>query len=295
MIRYVRVPRRPPAGSLLSRCYEQIRTDFGLLAEPLLLHAPAPELLAGAWCALRETLVADGVVPRAEKEAIALAVSRANQCPYCVDAHSIMLAAAGSDSAVESSRVSHLTHWALTGEQEQPLGLSPEESAEIRGTALCFQYINPMVTIFLGETPLPLRLGWLRKPMIRVSARYLAKNFAKAKAPGRSAELLPNAELSQRLEWAQPSSHVATALAQWTCAILEVAGKVHDALSGLDGVPDGSDAALDLARETLGDPHRIGAAAVNRFRAEHPEDQNLVAVLAWASLVRALERTPPIA
>lgn len=42
----------------------------------------------------RETLVA-GRVDRAVKEAVAVAVSKTNRCPYCVEAHATMLTAAG--------------------------------------------------------------------------------------------------------------------------------------------------------------------------------------------------------
>ena len=36
---------------------------------------------------LRETLLAAGLVPRAAKEAVAVAVSLGNACPYCVQVH----------------------------------------------------------------------------------------------------------------------------------------------------------------------------------------------------------------
>jgi hypothetical protein len=55
--RYVQpVPARAATG-LVARVYKQIKTDFGVLAEPLTVHSAAPELLAGAWIGCRETLV----------------------------------------------------------------------------------------------------------------------------------------------------------------------------------------------------------------------------------------------
>ena len=37
-----------------------------------------------------------GSIPREEKEAIAACISQLNRCPYCVDAHTIMLRATGN-------------------------------------------------------------------------------------------------------------------------------------------------------------------------------------------------------
>jgi hypothetical protein len=39
--------------------------EFGTHAEPMTLHSPEPELLAGAWSLCREHLVAAGRVERA--------------------------------------------------------------------------------------------------------------------------------------------------------------------------------------------------------------------------------------
>ena len=69
--------------------------------EPFTLHSPIPKLLAGAWMAARESELA-GNVRRDIKEAVAAAVSKINQCPYCVDAHSIMLRAAGKHKTAKA-------------------------------------------------------------------------------------------------------------------------------------------------------------------------------------------------
>ena len=79
-----------PEYTLLAQSYHQIKRDFGALVEPFTLHAPAPRLLAGIWMATRETELV-GIVRREIKEAVAATVSRLNQCPYCVDAHTMML------------------------------------------------------------------------------------------------------------------------------------------------------------------------------------------------------------
>lgn len=63
--------------------------DFGMVPPPLSIHKYDRDLFAASWACLRETLVV-GRVPRYFKEAVASGASEANQCPYCVGAHSMM-------------------------------------------------------------------------------------------------------------------------------------------------------------------------------------------------------------
>ncbi|HEY0697362.1 MAG TPA: carboxymuconolactone decarboxylase family protein, partial [Micromonospora sp.] len=106
-IRYVSAVRRGRATGLVARVYKQMEVDFGVLAPPVALHAPAPETIAAAWMLLRETLIVPGVAPRAAKEAVATAVSLGNACPYCATIHNNALATLGSvgaDAAVYDDR-----------------------------------------------------------------------------------------------------------------------------------------------------------------------------------------------
>src|SRR3972149_3042849 len=93
-IKYIHPVKPGSAQGLVADVYVQVKRDFGRIAEPFLMHSPLPQLLAGAWMVCRETELV-GNVPREVKEAVAAAVSQLNQCPYCVDAHTIMLDAAG--------------------------------------------------------------------------------------------------------------------------------------------------------------------------------------------------------
>ena len=43
-----------------------------------------------------------GIVPRSYKEAVAVAVSALNSCPYCIDAHLIMLYALGEKGVADA-------------------------------------------------------------------------------------------------------------------------------------------------------------------------------------------------
>ena len=74
------------AEGLVERVFLQIKKESGVFVAPFTLHSPSPELLAGAWSLCRESLLVV-TVRRDAKEAEAAAVSRINQCPYCVDAH----------------------------------------------------------------------------------------------------------------------------------------------------------------------------------------------------------------
>jgi AhpD family alkylhydroperoxidase len=82
--------------------YQQMQTDF-LPVPPLTLHSPVPQLMAGAWSIIRETLYT-GQVDRALKEAVAATVSKTNACPYCVDVHTSMLHATAEHDAADAIR-----------------------------------------------------------------------------------------------------------------------------------------------------------------------------------------------
>jgi hypothetical protein len=45
-IRYIRTVRRNSAEGLVVAACDQIRPEFGILGEPLVVHSPIPELLA---------------------------------------------------------------------------------------------------------------------------------------------------------------------------------------------------------------------------------------------------------
>ena len=93
-IKYLNPVKEKASNPLVEEVYAQIKRDFGKIVEPFSVHSSFPKLLAGVWMASRESELV-GVVPRSYKEAVAATVSVLNSCPYCVDAHSIMLYAAG--------------------------------------------------------------------------------------------------------------------------------------------------------------------------------------------------------
>jgi AhpD family alkylhydroperoxidase len=94
--RYVSpVPTKRATGQVAG-VYAQLAADFGLARMPLFMTlSPAPGVLAATWALLRESLLA-GHAPRTGKEVVATAVSLANRCPFCVDAHTVLLHATGA-------------------------------------------------------------------------------------------------------------------------------------------------------------------------------------------------------
>ncbi|SRR6266496_1107457 len=100
-IKYVKPVQYRSATGLTADIYRQMQADF--LPVPLLtLHSPVPEVMAGVWSILRETLLA-GQVDRALKEAVAATVSKTNACPFCVDAHTAMLHATSNHDAASAT------------------------------------------------------------------------------------------------------------------------------------------------------------------------------------------------
>jgi AhpD family alkylhydroperoxidase len=228
-----------PEYTLLAQTYHQIKRDFGALVEPFTLHASAPRLLAGIWMATRETELV-GIVRREIKEAVAATVSRLNQCPYCVDTHTMMLHAVSAhgiaaaisqenDGEIQDPAIRQIVAWAeATRSPDNPLlqrpPFSEAEAPEIIGTAVAFHYTNRMVDIFLDETPLPSNRGWLKGTLKRMAGWYFSRAARRRKKPGTSLALLPEADLPADMGWAASSPTVAGAFARWA-AVVEIAGQ----------------------------------------------------------------------
>lgn len=233
MIRYVRPVTARAATGVVAAVYDEVRREFGALVEPFTLHSPAPAILAGVWRACRATLVT-GVVPRAVKEAVAAAVSRANRCPYCVGAHTIMLdgaaahdtaraIAAGRDDAIRDARVRDAVVWAAASRTPgaSVLATPPftaRDAPEVLGTALVFHYINRPVTVLLGASPLPNAPARWKGGLRRIAGWWFGRAIARPKRDD-PPPLLPAAPLPDDLRWAAASAPVADALARFAATV----------------------------------------------------------------------------
>jgi AhpD family alkylhydroperoxidase len=257
-IRYVSPVLPGRADGVVRSVYEQAERDFGLVAPPLVLHSPAPPALAASWLMLRETLLANGTAARAHKEAVAAAVSVANECPYCVAVHSAALRALSGGSGpaeIAAGRLDNVAdpglretaRWAgQTGHSSRARPAPDSAFPELAGVAVTFHYLNRMVTMFLPESPLP---PLTPKPMGGWVMGMLASAMtAPSPVPGAALDLLPAAPLPAEFSWAAGQPHVATALARAAAAIDAIGGQVIpeparalvlDRLAGWDGRAQG--------------------------------------------------------
>jgi len=238
-IKFVQPVAPNSTDGLVARVYPQIKKEFGALAEPFTLHSPSPELLAGSWSACRESLLV-GAVSRKVKEAVAATVSRINQCPYCVDAHTIMLNATSThglaeaifhqqDDQIRDAEVRSVVEWAAaTRSPGAKVLLSPpfsqENAPEIIGTALFFHYVNRMVGVLLSDTPLPSNHPLLKGFLKRMASWFFSKTIRLSKPLGASLELLPESELPADFSWAKTSPNIAGAFARFA-AVVNRAGR----------------------------------------------------------------------
>jgi len=313
------------AKGLVAQVYSQIKQDFGRIVEPFTLHSPIPQLLAGVWMASRESeLVGD--VPRETKEAIAACVSKLNQCPYCVDAHTIMLTAKGDKKTaqqiakekyqnIKNPKTRKIAEWTLaTLSPDSKIINNPPfragEAPEIIGTAVFYHYINPLVTIYLGKTPLPLPI--LRTPMKRIASLLFKKAVNRLKTPGTSLSLLPDRSLPKDLTWTKDSPNVAGAYSRFAGVIKDIERtyvpeitrktitqhvnewspatqqneiqRIRETKAKMNSL---TKIATTLALLTINHPYRIDKKTINSFQRHCSQRNQLLAITAWASFIKA--------
>jgi len=90
----------------LKTLYAEIKAGMGTPDVPAVFRvmSQSPDLLAAQWRLFQTLMLAETQLPRATKEMIAVVVSKANACRYCVTAHTIFLKALGySDKQIEQN------------------------------------------------------------------------------------------------------------------------------------------------------------------------------------------------
>ncbi|HEX6870846.1 MAG TPA: carboxymuconolactone decarboxylase family protein [Micromonosporaceae bacterium] len=319
----------PPgaASGLVARVYRQVERDFGMLAPPIALHAPAPAALAASWVMLRESLLAAGLVRRTTKETVATAISLANQCPYCVEVHSVTLTGLlpGADpTSIAADRLDQVTdpalravaRWARSAGTDPgaELTVPAGQASELIGVAVVFEYLNRMVNLFLQPSLLPSALpDRARATVMRVAARIMRTLAGRPCPAGTSLELLPPAPLSPDLSWATRRPEVADAFARASAAIEDggartVPDRVRELLlarlaedrplpAGLSSrawldpavgsLPHQDRAPARLALLTAFAAYQVTDALVAEVGRQLGGDQALIELTAWASLAAA--------
>ncbi|WP_327352239.1 carboxymuconolactone decarboxylase family protein [Streptomyces sp. NBC_01304] len=181
--------------------FAQIAEDFGIEgAATFTVLSSAPELLAPTWALTRESLIA-GEAPRTGKEIAALGVSLANQCQFCVAAHTVLLHATGDHrlgEAIARGEVpkdpgqARLLAWAKATSSPAPDARLPFPRAEAPafvGTVLAFHFINRIASALLTEKVLPGNAQKLR--CVRsLAGRSVSKAVRRTPPPGLSLKLL---------------------------------------------------------------------------------------------------------
>jgi AhpD family alkylhydroperoxidase len=327
-IRYVQPIDRSAAQGLAAHAYQQMQIDF--LPVPLLtLHSPVPELMAGVWSILRETLLAEPAGSaglRTYKEVVAATVSKINECPFCVDAHTTMLHAtaehnvAGAILRGEYERIGDpqlrtLAQWVLArrsaDRHDSPPPFPEEDSPALVGTAVTFHYINRMVNIFLGDSLLPVPPA-LKGVSRRLLAAAAGKRFVRSVQQGKSLALVPQAALPDDLAWAASNPVIASAFAGFAKVVDECGQKalpepvrilVNRRLQAWQGEKMGMSrhwveeaiaelneadrAAARLALLAALASYQVDAGVVSDFQVHYANDADLVAATAWASFAAA--------
>jgi len=322
MIKYVQAIAPRHAEGLVKPVYAQIKRDFGKIVEPFLMHSPIPELLAGTWMACRETELA-GSVARYIKEAVAISVSQQNQCPYCIDAHTIMLCADNEKelskaiknrnySKIKDTKARAIVEWLQNGYGPKPF--NEKERPEIVGTVAYFHYINRMANVLLSDTPLPANQRLLRGTMLSVATLMFSGSVHCSITAGESLQFLAEVGLPTDFAWAKGALNVAKAYSRFAKTIENagsvlpfevrscVEAQIDDAMtthkkSQLTSVDEleanrefrdeAAKAAYQLALLTALASHSVDEKVVNTFRKHFPKDSQLLGALAWASFTAA--------
>jgi AhpD family alkylhydroperoxidase len=319
------VPLRGAKG-VTRELYDQARKEVGMLPEPVTMFSASPELLVATWAPFRESLLATGHAPRVVKEAVAAQVSSLNQCPYCVDAHTIFLYGGGAGAlatsllsgAAELDGDPHLravAGWAAANitrpAEALPAPFPPEQVPEIVGTLVEFHFLNRVIDVLLTGTFLP-GSEKAHKVARKVAGKVFAKRVRAQRAPGASVGLTAGNPLPADLAWAAPQPAIAAAYANLAAAAgaaaqrvvtPAVANLVTGRVAQWDGrFPGPSKAWLDQATAGLADadqpaarlalltalaPFQVTDDDVEDYREHRPTDAELLDLLTWAAFTAA--------
>ncbi len=313
------VPRQEATG-LVAATYAQIAAEFILTDGPLMSLSPAPELLAATWALMREAQIA-GDVPRRDREIVATAVSVANSCRFCIDAHTALVLATGEEQfaaaiwrgeAPAAPAQAALFAWAqastapgMAARSTPPFPAA--QGAEFLGTVLVTHFFNRMVSALLNEHVLSSRLQ--RSPAVSRAISHIVQQRPPA---GLSLPLLADIPAGAPPPWAgetplgvayaalRDAAAAGGSLLSWPARDLVV-----EAIAGWQGadtplVADGLE--VRLAELAPGDrpgarlallaawaPLHVSDADVSAWRVWHGDDAALVRLLAFGAM-SAVER-----
>ena len=137
---------RDDASDEIRAIYDEIQGAFGMIPNLFKTYAHFPALLKANW-EKTKTLMIGGELPRPLKEMIAIVVSRANSCNYCVAAHGMMLQQLGFskdhvkalEEDIDRADVSERDRAILAFAEKSttaPLSITEDDVARLKGYGL---------------------------------------------------------------------------------------------------------------------------------------------------------------
>ncbi|MEU4563215.1 carboxymuconolactone decarboxylase family protein [Actinoplanes sp. NPDC023936] len=333
----------PPARAATGRAaqvYQQMRDDFPGPAPTFHALSVAPDVMAATWALMRESLLAnrdgrssdgrssdgpssdsratphragDGA-SRVDREVVAAAVSRANDCRFCADAHVTLLHGLGEHDLAETiarggsppqPAQAELAGWARASRHPRATGWTSRYNPQLTGTLLAFHFINRVVSALLAPDLLP---GGLQRSSTARAAggRLLARSLRTSIVAGRSLPLLDVAN-GPPPAWAgnDPVGAAWVALRDATARGGDLLGDLarhtvtatvrwEDGGHPADPVAWAGDLVRDLpAKERVGAriallaafaPEAITAGDIGLWRLTHRSDADLVRLVAYGAI-----------
>ncbi|MEV0091123.1 carboxymuconolactone decarboxylase family protein [Streptomyces sp. NPDC050738] len=299
----------PPKSATgpVADAYAQMSSDFGI-DDPatFVVLSDAPTILTAAWALMRESLLV-GAASRKEKELVAAGVSLANRCPFCIDAHTVLLHATGDHRLAETvgrddvpadPYQARLLAWGKDVRTPKPF--PAERTPAYLGTALAFHFINRIVSSLVTENMLPGNVQRFR--VVRsLAGRTVAGAVRRELSPGDSLVLL-DAVSGDPPSWAA-GTPVGTAYAALLTAAASGAGLLseedqelvaktvtawdggHPELTG-DWLPDRTERpGARLALLAALAPYRITDEDVAAWRRPEHRDHCLVHLIAYGAII----------
>lgn len=324
-VKHVRVVPRRSADGVVRAVYDQARKELGMLPDAVTMFSASPALAAATWAPFREALLVAGHAPRVVKEAVAAQVSALNECPYCVDAHTIMLYGGGAGSFATSllsgtefdgdPQLRAVADWAagnmVRPAEPVPAPFPAEQVPEIVGTLVEFHFLNRVIDVLLEGTFLP-GTDRARKIARQVAGKVLSKRIKARRVPGEAAGLVGGHPLPADLSWAAPAPGVAAAYAALAAvtdseaqrvvpdSVVELVNRTLDGWDGRFPGPsrawlDGPVAGLPAADRSSGRLALLTALApfqstdgdVEAYRTDYPDDADLLGLLTWSAFSAA--------
>ncbi|MEU9339230.1 carboxymuconolactone decarboxylase family protein [Streptomyces sp. NPDC048290] len=302
------------ATGQVAEVYRQLDRDFGVdRPATFVVLSSAPAILAPTWALMRESLLA-GPGDRTGKELVALGVSQANRCPFCVTAHTVLLHATGDHALAElvagggtpdDPGQARLLDWGRAsrtpGGTPGPPPFPAAETPAYLGTALSFHFINRIASALLKESVLPGRAERFRA-VRSLAGRALSGSLRRNPVPGASLALLDGAPSGPPPVWAGDSP-VGPAYAALREAALMGAGLLdaEDQLTVRRAVRDWDGSHPALARQSFPGraeqpgarlavlaalaPYRITAEDVTAWRRPEHSDHCLVHLVAYGAFL----------